>query len=126
MKGQTRMLDNQELDARIELVRKMQTRIPGERKPQPTNKQSRMLRRFKQIDRKHAVPKIRYFPQERRYAFPANIGNAVNPLVFGKIPLAYQLQEMLENARANHAAQLKNTNHKAWQKRVKSMNYKHY
>lgn len=126
MKGQTRMLDNQELDARIELVRKMQTRIPVERKPQPTNRQSRMTRKFAAIDRKHAVPKIRYFPQERRYAFPANIGNAVNPLVFGKIPIEYQIAEKMQNAIANHNAGLCNTNKTKYLERVKRMNYKHY
>lgn len=117
------MLDSSNL---LATIKAQQTKPKSEAKPKKTNKQTAILRKFAAIDRKHEVPKIRYFPQERRYAFPANIGNAVNPLVFGKIPLAYQLQELLENARANHAAQLKNTNHKAWQKRVKSMNYKHY
>lgn len=59
--------------------------------PAPTPAQLR------HIDRKHAIPKIRYFRQEPRYAFPANMGNARNPLVFGKIPKAYAEREKKEN-----------------------------
>ena len=34
---------------------------------------------------------------EKRYSFPANLGNARNPLVFGKIPVQYQVRERIEN-----------------------------
>lgn len=120
------MIDQSELDSRIQLVKLLQSKPVSVKKPAKNNKQSRMSRVFNAIDRKHAKPKIQYFPQERRYCFPANIGNARNPLVFGKIPVNYQIRELLENARSNHVAGLTNTNKTMHLERVRRMNYKHY
>ena len=117
------MLDSLDL---LATIKAQQTKPKSEAKPKKTNKQTRMMRVFAAIDRKHAVPKIRYFPQERRYAFPANIGNAVNPLVFGRIPIEYQIAEKMQNAIANHNAGLCNTNKTKYLARIKRMNYKHY
>lgn len=82
-----------ELARRLEQVKALQTRETKQVSPSRTKRQ----RQFDAIDRKHMKRKVLYFPQESRYAFPANIGNARNPLVFGKIPVEYQIVELIEN-----------------------------
>jgi hypothetical protein len=115
-----------ELERRIAEAKALQTKPAAKPRLTPLTSQQRAMHRlFRSIDRKHEKPKIQYFPQETRYAFPANIGNARNPLVFGKIPLEYQIRELIENARAIHAQGLANTNKQRHLTRVQSMNWKH-
>ena len=65
-----------------------------------------LRKRLRAVDRKHATPRIkRVF--EYQYAYPPNIGNARNPLVFGKIPDVFAEQEKQENLRSLYVAQVK-------------------
>jgi hypothetical protein len=88
-----------ELQRRIELAKSLQAKPVSSPIPRKTRKQSKSKwsRIAARIDRSVMPAKLRYFPQESRYAFPPNMGNARNPLIFGKIPLDYQIMEQIEN-----------------------------
>jgi hypothetical protein len=77
---------------------------------------------FKRADYKVLTPKIVEHRAEYRYAQPPNIGNARNPLVFGRIPLEYQIREQIENERVMHDASLTG-DMRAYRARVQAMNY---
>jgi hypothetical protein len=85
---------------------------------------ARGIKTFNRIDHKHAKPKIMNFRQETRYAFPANLGNAVNPLIFGKIPKPYIELERKQNAKVLRDNGLASTNLKAYRERVRAMNFR--
>ena len=86
------------LEQRVKLARQLQAATKVKASPEPTGrKQTLLQRKLKAIDRKHDIPKIRYFRQEYRYAMPPNVGDARNPLIFGKIPIEYQVIEAWEN-----------------------------
>ena len=83
-------MESNELAARVALARSLQASKPKlPAKP-------KIRKAFQAIDRKHNIPKIvRHYTRE--YAFPAHMGNARNPLVFGKVPLEYRICEQMEN-----------------------------
>ena len=114
-----------DLETRIAEAKALQVKPATKPAPTPRNARQRaMYATFQRIDHKHDKPKIQYFPQEKRYCFPANCGNARNPLVFGKIPLEYQIREIIENERVMHSNGLRNTNKTKWMQRVKSMKFR--
>lgn len=85
-----------ELESRIQLAREMQSasriKSPAIASQSPRNK------RFTAIDRKHSQRKIKYFPEERKYAMPQHIsGNARNRLIFGQIHWIDEITETYEN-----------------------------
>jgi len=65
-----------------------------------------LRKRLRAIDRKHATPRIKRV-YEYKYAYPPNIGDARNPLVFGRIPDEYAEAEKQENKRSLYVAQSK-------------------
>jgi hypothetical protein len=120
-------MTEQELQARVNEARALQTHS----KPRITRENrgnghlsARVKRQFRQADKNAAKPKIMNFRQEPRYAFPANLGNARNPLIFGKIPVRYQVIEKWENEQTLHNAGLANTNKTKYLERIRSMYFR--
>lgn len=119
-------LSDNELQTRITEARALQTRVnaPITRHNAGTGHLSaRTKREFKRIDRNTAKPKLQYFRAEYKYAMPQNIANARNPMIFGKIPLEYQVIESWENEQALHASMC-NPNSASYRARVASLNFR--